>query len=96
MNIDFEPIKDCQNIEETYGYICVKCNRCGRFNVPCCLCGKSISPEDEYITVEFNDVFSDVLCKEHEHLIVDKTDKYEEKYLIHESKKTWINKQKLR
>jgi ribosomal protein L37E len=23
---------DCQNFEDSYGEICVRCNRCGRFN----------------------------------------------------------------
>lgn len=25
-------IKECKNIEESFGIICVKCNKCGRFN----------------------------------------------------------------
>ncbi len=31
IHIDFPPLPDCRNIEETYGEICVKCNKCGRF-----------------------------------------------------------------
>ena len=29
-HIDFEPIEDCRN-PDSYGMICVKCNRCERF-----------------------------------------------------------------
>lgn len=25
-------IDECQNVEESYGEICVQCNKCGRFN----------------------------------------------------------------
>lgn len=25
-------IDDCQNLEESYGEICVHCNKCGRFD----------------------------------------------------------------
>ena len=25
-------IEDCQNVEESYGEICVHCNKCGRFD----------------------------------------------------------------
>ena len=30
--IDMGAIQNCQNLEESYGEICVKCNKCGRFN----------------------------------------------------------------
>lgn len=29
--VDFGVIKDCKNLEMSYGEICVKCNKCGRF-----------------------------------------------------------------
>ena len=29
--IDSAPLKDCKNTAESYGEICVKCNKCGRF-----------------------------------------------------------------
>lgn len=32
--IDFKARDDCENLENSYGEICVKCNRCGRFNKP--------------------------------------------------------------
>lgn len=28
---DIAPLKDCKNTAESYGEICVKCNKCGRF-----------------------------------------------------------------
>ena len=30
--IDYGVTDDCQNLEESYGEICVKCNKCGRFD----------------------------------------------------------------
>lgn len=49
IHVDYAPVPDCTN-PDTYGYICVKCNDCGRFghdfhkvkNVPyrcCAICG---------------------------------------------------------
>lgn len=32
IHLDFAVTKDCKNPEESYGEICVKCNRCGRFD----------------------------------------------------------------
>ena len=29
--VDYAPIEDCQN-EDTYGEVCVQCNKCGRFD----------------------------------------------------------------
>jgi hypothetical protein len=29
-SICFAPINDCQNLEDTYGEICVCCNKCGQ------------------------------------------------------------------
>ena len=29
---DYSALEDCQNVEHSYGEICVKCNKCGRFN----------------------------------------------------------------
>jgi hypothetical protein len=29
--IDSAPLKDCKNKAESYGEICVRCNKCGRF-----------------------------------------------------------------
>lgn len=31
--IDYSCRDDCKNLEESYGEICVQCNRCGRFDV---------------------------------------------------------------
>ena len=32
MHIDFSVLEDCQNLYDSYGEICVKCNCCGRFD----------------------------------------------------------------
>lgn len=87
--LDYRPIKCCQSLEETYGMICVKCNKCGRYNFKCCICGRVITPNDESIEVEFLDVFSDLVCKSHEKLF-DKYKKYEDKYLTYKYKKEFI------
>ena len=34
-HFDVGVIKGCKNLEESYGTICVKCNRCGRFDDEC-------------------------------------------------------------
>ena len=30
--VDYSALDNCKNIEASYGEICVKCNRCGRFS----------------------------------------------------------------
>lgn len=32
IHCDFAVVKDCKNLEDSYGEICVKCNKCGRFD----------------------------------------------------------------
>ena len=32
--IDYAVTDDCKNPEESYGEICVQCNKCGRFDEP--------------------------------------------------------------
>jgi hypothetical protein len=32
VHIDISPIKGCKCPEDTYGMLCVKCNKCGRFD----------------------------------------------------------------
>ena len=32
LSIDYGVIDECRNPEESYGEICVQCNRCGRFS----------------------------------------------------------------
>ena len=29
--VDYKPLPECINIQETYGEICTQCNKCGRF-----------------------------------------------------------------
>ncbi len=31
---DYGALEDCQNLESSYGEICVQCNKCGRFKEP--------------------------------------------------------------
>lgn len=32
IHVDYSPVENCQSLELTYGEICVKCNKCGRFD----------------------------------------------------------------
>lgn len=32
-NLDFAALENCQNEDASFGEICVKCNRCGRFDL---------------------------------------------------------------
>jgi hypothetical protein len=32
IHIDFSIRKDCKNLQDSFGEICVKCNACGRFD----------------------------------------------------------------
>lgn len=31
--VDYGVTDDCKNLEQSYGVICVKCNKCGRFDL---------------------------------------------------------------
>ena len=87
--IDFAPGKNCKSPELTYGEICVKCNKCGRFNQKCLICNKVIKPGDYVIEIELYDIFSAVACTRHEDLIkrYGKFDKEYKKYDIRMTKK---------
>lgn len=78
--IDYAPVKNCKSPMETYGEICIKCNKCGRFNGKCLVCSKVIKPEDEYIFVELYDVFADPVCKGKCKSFIKKHGKWDEKY----------------
>jgi hypothetical protein len=94
--IDFAPIKNCKSPELTYGEICVKCNKCGRFNQKCLICNRVIKPGDDVIKVELYDVFSAVACTGHEELIK-KYGVYHpayKKYFIDMTKREFKNKTK--
>ena len=87
--IDFAPVKNCKSPELTYGEICVKCNKCGRLNQKCLVCGKVIRPGYVVIEVELYDVFRAVVCPGHKELIK-KYGKFlpaYKKYDIHMTKK---------
>jgi len=45
-HIDFTPVENCKN-PDTYGYICVKCNDCGRFDSNGTLKSESKIKEEE-------------------------------------------------
>ena len=32
IHITYSALDDCQNLESSYGEICVRCNKCGRFD----------------------------------------------------------------
>lgn len=32
IHYDYRPVQECDQVEFTYGEICIKCNKCGRFN----------------------------------------------------------------
>jgi hypothetical protein len=89
--IDYTPILDCKSLEETYGEICIKCNKCGRFDIKCFICGKIIKPDEEVIEVEFYDVFSCYCCLSHDDVIKKfSTRKYENKFMIDMDQKTFL------
>jgi hypothetical protein len=61
------PLKNCKNRAETYGEICVKCNKCHRFNPDwyCGYCGKRTRGMRSYKTwkmIEVFDVFRLPIC----------------------------------
>ena len=87
------PIKYCKNPLDAYGMICVHCNKCGRFNIECCICNKILKPEDKVINIEFTDVFCDYACKRHKNLFKG-MDTYENKYEIHTYKKDFLEQLK--
>jgi len=64
--IDYAPIKGCKN-PDSYGEICVKCNKCHRFNpnFKCLNCGRRTRAMKNYKTwrfVELYDVFRAPIC----------------------------------
>jgi len=67
MLFDYTPVKGCTN-PDTYGEICVKCNKCGRFTrkYQCVNCGKStkiafVQPKN-WGAVEFYDKLRAPVC----------------------------------
>lgn len=47
--LDFRPVEDCQNPDETFGEICLQCNKRGRFNLDY---GKLLDQLDREITAK--------------------------------------------
>ena len=58
IHIDYGVSKNCKN-PDSYGMICVKCNKCGRFTIKCFLCKKLEvrmgKPRKNWGQVEFYD-----------------------------------------
>lgn len=65
--LDIAPVQNCKN-PDSYGMICVKCNKCGRFTVEykCANCGRlkksSFGLPEYWAEVEFYDKFRAPLC----------------------------------
>lgn len=69
IHISYIPIKDCRHPELTYGAICIKCGKCGRYDEKyrCVNCGftEGKKPLDVYKnwgSIEFIDVFAAPIC----------------------------------
>jgi len=54
MHVSLAPVPGCTN-PDSYGMVCVKCNRCGRFNALCVNCGTEGLPTEEWGTIELYD-----------------------------------------
>ena len=65
MVIDCVPLSNCKNQMATYGEICVRCNKCHRFDLYCLNCGKRTGAIGSYKTwkfVELMDIFRIPVC----------------------------------
>lgn len=67
IRVDYAISKNCKNLLESYGEICVKCNKCHRFNPNwCCInCGKRTRGMKSHLTwktIELYDVFRAPVC----------------------------------
>jgi len=92
-HICISALKNCKNPLESYGEICVHCNKCHRYDVHCLICGKLLNnmPESNIITVEFYDSFCEYICKSHEHLFKN-FGKYGDKYETNMRKNEFVKK----
>lgn len=45
--IDYAVSKNCKNLSESYGEICVKCNKCGRFDKHIGKAESEVKPNDK-------------------------------------------------
>ena len=67
IHLDYSVSKNCKNLLESYGEICVKCNKCHRFNPNwrCINCGKrtrAMKARETWEAVELYDVFRAPVC----------------------------------
>ena len=46
VHVDYAVIDGCKNLEESYGEICVQCNKCGRFSCDKCRYQKKLVKYD--------------------------------------------------
>jgi len=75
VHVDYAPVKNCKNID-SYGVICVKCNKCHRFNPDwhCPLCGKrtrAMRSIETWKMAETFDVFRLPICPDCQHRFTD-------------------------
>lgn len=72
MNFCYVPIKNCKSPLETYGMICVKCNKCHRFNPDwtCPLCRirtRAMKSIETWRAIETFDVLRLPVCPNCQH-----------------------------
>lgn len=89
LHISLTPVKDCKNLD-AYGTICVRCNDCGRLDKKCCICGEILKPGDQFINIEFWNVFCDYACKKHKDLFKEMTYHWQ-KYIVNSYKEDFLN-----
>ena len=75
LHLSFAPVKNCKN-PDSYGKICVKCNKCHRFNPDwtCPLCGKrtrAMKSLETWEAIEVFDVFRLPICPDCQHHFTD-------------------------
>jgi len=75
VHVDYSPVKNCKN-PDSYGLICVKCNKCHRFNPDwtCPLCGKrtrAMKSRKTWKAIEVFDVFRLYICPDCQHHFTD-------------------------
>jgi len=75
VHVDYPPVKNCKT-PDSYGLLCVKCNKCHRFNPnwTCPLCGKrtrAMKSLETWRAVEVYDVFRLPICPDCQHYFTD-------------------------
>lgn len=59
MHIDYSVLDNCKNLKDSYGEICVQCNKCGRFCEGCVRpksfcdkCARNPEIQDQFVAGE--------------------------------------------